>query len=190
MTYQMVEMVRCEDVIRTEFALSSALALTPGNTQHNRAFLVGMNKTDSYNFFIHYMKLGIENGMEMDALLFCDLDVMLYSKDGLYPLVTAFWEHPEIDILTPTWGEPHPDIVQIPGGNTGYLLMRISALKKLTGPLYPIPAEIEVEKVFTDNDADFHVLCRDAGLRWLEHGGVSCNYFHEAFKSAGAEVPT
>ena len=46
MTYQLAEMIRCEDVIKTEFAVSFTLSLTPGNTQHNRAFLLGMDKPE------------------------------------------------------------------------------------------------------------------------------------------------
>ena len=81
--------------------------------------------------------------------------------------------------------------MRIEGGNTGYMLIRKSAMLKLTGEEYTTPQEVEgVMRIFTSNDEDFRVKCRNAGLRWLEHGGVVCDYFHKAFAKAGAEVPT
>lgn len=182
--------VQAENVVRTEFALALLVNMFPANTQRRMDVLVGMNKPDTFNTFFHSIRQAIRNGSVIGSVLFWELNVIPYIQDAPYPLTRALLENEEIDILTPSWRSESPDgVYPIPGSRTGFAFMRKPVFEKLDAPLYTTPADQEVPRIFTDDDRDFVVLCAKAGIRWYEHGGVFVDYYDEAFRQAGVEVP-
>jgi hypothetical protein len=127
-------------------------------------------------------------------ILFWDSAMLPLQQDGPMLLVQAMLRNEKIDILSPSQGEDvHEHIRQVEQGDTGLMLVKTAALDRMAPPwgeidLAPLskvggdtgitevntaqPARVPV--FFSEDPTSFAMMCKTAGVRWYEHGAVTC----------------
>jgi hypothetical protein len=180
-------------------AMAVAHHTIPVNVQRRQLFMVGMNQSDTYNYAV-----SIARDMTCDMILFWNTDRLPLQQNAVMMLIQAMQQNEQIDIISASLGEePREHIHKVGRADLSLMLAKASVFDRITAPtgevdLKPLqrvggdtgittvstakPAAVPI--FFSADPAHFAMLCEAAGVRWYEHGAVTCTDASEETESA------
>jgi hypothetical protein len=198
-------MTRLLYVFQTEALMPALAAMAvahhtfPVNTYRRQLFMVGMNMSDTYNYSI-----SIGRDITCDMILFWNTERLPLQQNAVMMLIQAMQQNDQIDIISASSEEePREHIRRVEWANPELMLVKASVFERLSAPLGQIDLKplqavggdlgittvstaqpVTVPLFFTEDIADFAMLCKDAGVAWYEHGAVTCTSSAEETMSA------